>query len=231
MATTKLEQEINSFLLGFIDFLYAVIFGFVLQEVYEKVLLDENLKRPDKLARVLLVFGVFYFLMSDWIYGRILIARNPLKGYRRFFTELAIAFSGYGAAIEVTRGKIFFLVYIVLVLLLGAYWAHCTIREYPESEDKRELRVIRFLQPFTAFWGSGWCWTWYRLEGDIFVLWGAIFLLGLGWLFDFLYDLFVPVKSGITGGPGVRFVGKKLMIEIRRLLKISVNEGGKNNAR
>ncbi len=203
------------------DFLYAVIFGFILQEVYTKVILDEQLHRLDKLARVLLVIGVFYLLMSDWIYARILTARNPLKGdYRRFFTELTIAFSGYGAAVEVTRGKIFFLVYIAVVLLLGGYWAHRTLAEYPESEDSRELRVIRWLQPVTALVGSvGWL-TWYRSVGDLFSVRGAVFLITMGWVFDLVYDLATPIKPGITGGPGVRFIGKTWIEKLKKLLKI-----------
>lgn len=77
------EERIQAFLLGFVDFLYAVLFGVILQQVYSDVLIAENLQRLEKLVRVLLVVGVFYFLLGDWIQGRILTLRNPYRGYKR----------------------------------------------------------------------------------------------------------------------------------------------------
>ena len=148
------EERIVSFLLAFVDFLYAVLFGFVLQQLHEKVLIAEGMSYYDKATRVLLVIGVFYFLMGDWISARLLTARNVYTGYRRFFLEVIIAFSGFGAAIEVLRAHPFFLGYIILVLVVGAYWAHCTIVEYPKSSDLLELNAIRVVQPITAIAGG-----------------------------------------------------------------------------
>ena len=102
------EERIQGFLLGFVDFLYAVLFGVILQQVYSDVLLIATLQRSEKLVRILLVVGVFYFLLGDWIQGRLLTLRNPYRSYRRFFVEVAIAFTGYGAALEALRADILF---------------------------------------------------------------------------------------------------------------------------
>jgi hypothetical protein len=101
------EERIQGFLLGFVDFLYAVLFGVILQQTFIDVLLVTTIPRPEKLVRILLVVGVFYFLLGDWIQGRLLTLRNPYHSYKRFFVEIMIAFAGYGAAIEALRADIF----------------------------------------------------------------------------------------------------------------------------
>ena len=218
------EERIVSFLLAFVDFLYAVLFGFVLQQLHEKVLIAEGMSYYDKATRVLLVIGVFYFLMGDWISARLLTARNVYTGYRRFFLEVIIAFSGFGAAIEVLRAHPFFLGYIILVLVVGAYWAHCTIVEYPKSSDLLELNAIRVVQPITAIAGGISSYLWYKYVGELFSLRGAGMLFLLGWLYEFFYELSAPSLYGLAGGPTVPFVSKERMIAMRQFLGIKERE-------
>lgn len=232
MAETP-EDYVTSFLQTFLDFVYAAVFAFLVQQTYERVILgvsDPNealclgvvpLTREMKLTRLLLAGGVFYFLMTDYLQARLLISRNTFRGYRRFFISLLIAVLDFGAAIEVMRADIFFLVYIVLVLVFGFFWAHCALQEYPNSSDKTELRAIRVVQPLVAVVGSLIVYLWSRYIGDVISLYGAIFLLILGLLYEFSYDLFAIRKRGIEGGPLIPLITRERMDRIRRYFKIS----------
>lgn len=213
------EERIAGFLLTFIDFLYAVLFGFVLQQVYIDVILSGDMSISDKTTRVSLTTGVFYLLMTDWIQARLLISRNRFRGYRRFFIEVIIAFVGFGAAVQVIRADPFFLVYIGIALFLGSYWAHITLLEYPHSEDLRELEVIRFLQPLIAVFGGVTSYLWTNYVGTIISLRGAILLLFLGFVYEFLYGLFVPMQPGLASGPGVPFIKHETVDKVRTFLR------------
>lgn len=215
------EERIQGFLLGFVDFLYAVLFGVILQQVYSDVLLAEGLRRPEKLVRILLVVGVFYFLLGDWIQGRLLTLRNPYRGYRRFFVEVIIAFAGYGAAIEALRADISFVLYITLVLYLGSYWSLCTIREVTDQRDERELRIVMIVQPLTAFVGLSAWFLWYRFVGYPISLGGMVVLYFIGFFYDLSYELLASTREGLEGGPGVPFLSRERVSQLRRLLRIS----------
>lgn len=221
------NERIVVFLLAFIDFLYAVLFGFVLQQMHEKVLIAEGMSYYDKATRVLLVIGVFYFLMGDWISARLLTARNIYTGYRRFFLEVIIAFCGFGAAIEVLRAHPFFLVYVMFVLSIGAYWAHWTIIECPSSRDLPELRAIKRVQPITAIAGGLSSFLWYKYVGELMSLGGVIMLYAIGWLYEFFYELYAPALPGLASGPSVPFVSSERMAVIRRFLGIGEQRDGK----
>ena len=136
-----MDERVNDLLLAFVDFLYAIMFGLIVAKLFDGILL-EPVAFAHKAKSSLLVMGVFYFLLWDWLHGRLLTLRNPFPSYRRFFIEVFIACCGYGAAVRALEGRISFLCRIALILVLGALWARLTIQDYPESEDRYELSVI-----------------------------------------------------------------------------------------
>ncbi len=230
MAETP-EEKVTGFLNTFLDFLYAAVFAFLVQQAYEKVILATSdpqlsktldvpfLTREEKITRLFLVAGVLYFLMTDYIQARLLISRNPFRRFRRFFISFFIAVCYFGAAIEVMRADIFFLYYIVLILCFGSLWAHTALNEYPESGDKREMLVIRLVQPIMAFIGfAGYKYWSYRI-GDIISIQGALFLLALGWVYEFIYVVLGPTQLGIEGGSGILFVSWERVARIRNFFK------------
>jgi hypothetical protein len=125
-------------LTAFIDFLYAIVFGFVLVGMYEE-LANSKVIFLAKVITTLLLLGVFYFVVNDWIYGVTLIERNPYRGYRRFSYEVFIAFFGYGALLYASKRSLVFLVFLALMLFVTSVWNRRTLREYPESGDARLL--------------------------------------------------------------------------------------------
>lgn len=219
MSDTE-NERIQEFLLAFVDFLYAVLFGIILQQVYSDVLVTETIGRFDKLVRVLLVAGVFYFLLGDWIQGRLLTLRNPYRTYKRFFVEVGIAFAGYGAAIEALKADILFVMYVILVLLLGSYWALCSLRELADERDVRELQVVIVVQSSTALLVGSASFLWYLHIGYPISLGGMVMFYCLGWLYDFSYELFAPVREGLESGSGVPFLSKRNVSRIKAFLKV-----------
>lgn len=205
----ELEEKVNDVLLSFIDFLYAVVFGLIVSELFDKVFFVTEKTIIEKITSFLLVLGVFYFLLWDWLHGRLLTLKNPYKRYGRFFIELIIAFCGYGAALQVTKASVSFLAYIVIILLLGAVWAHWTIREYPDSSDKVELELIRLYQPFQVVVISGLVAYWYFLITREMNILSACAFLFFEWLFFLQYEFLLERPSGITAGPGVPFMNKQ----------------------
>ena len=142
----SLEEKIQDALLTFTDFLYAVVFGLIVAETFDKIIVSETKSYLEKTSNLLLVLGVFYFLMWDWLHGRLLTLKNPHKSYRRFFIEIVVAACGYGAANRAINARVAFLVYVVLILIFGALWAGRTMQEYPRSRDLSELKVIKIYQ-------------------------------------------------------------------------------------
>jgi len=214
----KLEEKMSGALLAFVDFLYAVVFGLIVAETFHKVVFSEKKSYLDKTSALLLVVGVFYFLMWDWLHGRLLTLKNPYKSYRRFFVELIIAFCGYGAAYAVVHAKASFLIYIALILFLGARWAKDTLKEYPESKDRFELYIIQSHQIVHATLGLFAFGIWYLFVRTEITLVEAGYFILFGWIFVFQYELFIPRLKGIIAGPCVPFVNKKRMDKIRSFM-------------
>ena len=145
-----LEQRISDSLVMFADFIYAIVFGLIVSETYDKVIVNEDKPIWQKVQDMTLIVVMFYFLAWDWLRARLLTIKNPYKGYQRFFMEIVIAFFAYGIALEVMRGRTFFLVYVVGVLAVGVLWAIRTKYDYLESRDLIELRNIQQLQSIFA---------------------------------------------------------------------------------
>src|SRR3989338_4345872 len=211
----ELKEQVRASLLAFVDFLYAVVFGLVLAETYERIILSEELSVLNRAGNIILVLGVFYFLTWDWIHGRLLTLKNPYTGYRRFFIEVVIAFCGYGAALSAIRGQLSFMIGIVLILILGAYWARRTSREHPESPDSIELWIIQKLQTRVATVVSVAIVAWYYMVGSMITLAESIYFVIFGWAFVLVYEVIVERPGGIESGPGVPFVSKQQLRAVK----------------
>lgn len=200
-----MDEKINEALLAFVDFLYAVVFGLIVAKIFEGTLFPE-IHAVVKVKSLLLVLAVFYFLLWDWLHGRLLTLRNPFPSYRRFFIEVVIAICGYGAAARALDGKVAFLFYIALILVLGAIWALLTNLDFPKGEDRRELTVIIVLQLAIALIVGAFWVTWEREFGPTINLLQTLILVALGWGAVLIYELAIRRRPGIQAGPGVPFV-------------------------
>ncbi|MBI3115088.1 MAG: hypothetical protein HYZ09_01175 [Candidatus Kerfeldbacteria bacterium] len=213
-----MDEKVNDALLAFVDFLYAVVFGLIVAKLFDDILLEPILLTV-KVKSSLLVLGTFYFLLWDWLHGRLLTLRNPFPSYRRFFIEIIIAGCGYGAAARALEGKVSFLFYIALILIVGSIWAVATMREYPRTEDRRQLAVIPRLQLVVmviviAFWL-----LWERLVGPEVGLPMTATLIAIGWVAVLIYELAIRRQAGIQAGPGVPFVSFQALEQFRAILK------------
>ncbi|MBI2100350.1 MAG: hypothetical protein HYT48_03385 [Candidatus Vogelbacteria bacterium] len=217
----EVEQKVQESLLLFIDFLYAVVFGLIISETAKKVAVSGSTTKDwvGTFTHVTGITMVFYFLTWDWVHARILTIRNPYKGYTRFFTEIGIAFCAYSMASQILEKELSFLLYTAAILLLGVWWAQKTLRDYPGSEDRSELKTIQKLQ---------------SLVGVVVVI-GFIFLrlvlhlttinsvtmlsvVALGWLFLVFYEMRIPRVPGISSGPGVFLLSRRDVKKIRERL-------------
>lgn len=216
------EEKVQDALLTFVDFLYAVVFSLVLIQLYDQVI-STALGLHIKVGKVLLVTSAFYFLAWDWMHGRLLTLRNPYLGYRRFFIEILIAASGYGAALSALNSDARFLVYLVLILGLGVWWAHVTLKEAPGSPDEKELKFIRAYQSQVLAIIIGVYQFWRTNFGNEFRWWASFVLIAIGYAFVFRYELRFERPAGLLGGPGVPWLGRKAVSSIR---KFKIRKGG-----
>jgi len=217
MNRQELEEKVQNAMMIFTDFLYVIVFGLILQKIYEDVL-DNPFGGIGHPERLLLLVGIFYFLAWDWIHGRLLTLKNPYKGYWRFFIELLIAACGFGAAHEAVEGRTSFLFYILLILGLGTWWAKITLREHPSSADERELTFIQEYQQkiivLLIFFFIP-----VIFQAQVITNWlHSLFIIVYGILFVFFYELEVERDQGVLGGPGVPFISRQTMRRIRRHL-------------
>lgn len=210
----ELEQKIQDILLGFVDMMYALVFGLILVQLYDKLVTFPEAFGL-KVGKVLVVAGVFYFLAWDWIHGRILTIRNPYRGYRRFFIEILIAISGYGAALFAVANDPVFLLYLMATLQLGAWWAWEADHEVSDSADRDELRFISLYQILVSTVVFGIYHYWVSKYGHVFSWYGAVIITLAGYAFVLSYELQFERSHGLTGGPGVPFLGRKWVSRIR----------------
>lgn len=131
----EIEQKTRDSLTDFINFLYAVVFGLIVAEMFPQVLMVTTTSVWQKAGNLLLLIAAFYFLSWDWLHGRLLTLKNPYKRYFRFFLEILIAACAYGVAFAALRRSIHIIQFIVLILLIGCWWSQVTLKEYPNSED------------------------------------------------------------------------------------------------
>jgi len=214
----ELEERMRDALLVFIDMLYAVVFGLILIQTFDQIVLSEIKSLPEKTRNLFLVISVFYFLSWDWLHARRLTLKNPYTSYQRFFMEVIMAFLAYGAVLEAVRVRVTFLFYVFGSLFLGSLWAHYTLKEYPESEEYNELGFIRRYQALYALSGASITAYWYHRFSLAISLSDSIFYVIWGLMITFFYDLRIERPAGIMGGPGTPFISRELMEKIKRLL-------------
>lgn len=209
-------EKIGDSLLSFIDFLYAIVFGLVLDKAYSGIIMDHSKSYTDRGISLLLISGIFYFLCWDWLQGRLLMLRNPLKRYRRFFMEILIAFGGYGAALMAGESNSKFLLFIAAIYIVGVMWARSTIFEHPETGDMSELLTIKNIQPVLAVCTLlVYIFMWYHkytLESRVARVGMVVFV----WCSIFVYEISTDrTLVGIDAGPGVPFVTWEQVIKTR----------------
>jgi hypothetical protein len=218
----QVKDEVHQALLTFIDFIYAIVFALIVQQSFDEIMdvkgSDIWPKIEHELSHLFLLMAIFYFLAWDWILGRILTLRNPLKSYSRFFLELLIAVFAYGTANAAIKGKLSFLVYLSAVLLLGGFWARRTERQLMYKFDLQELCIIQVLQfSCSGLILSVYLWWHFIVRTGISV--GLVaFIFGGLWLFIFIYEIAVPRYKGLIAGPGVPFFNRPLVRKIRKRL-------------
>jgi len=215
----EVEASVRSNLNSFVDIFYAAIFAFILLQVFTDVIDSKVLSFKDKVNGILLVMGVFYFLTWDWLHARLLTLRNPLQGYRRFFFDLMITFFSYGAALRAFRAKPTFLIYIVVILLVGIVWATRALSENKESEDKKELRIIEQMQFLVAIILIGtYVYVHVVLEVERVGIYETTIFLVAGWLFVFIYEWGLDRPDGILGGPGAPLMTRERIRRIKAFI-------------
>ncbi|MDP3790960.1 MAG: hypothetical protein Q8R38_02830, partial [Candidatus Omnitrophota bacterium] len=168
-------------LIRFVDFLYAALFVAIVRESYEWVILGSVPTVYERTYRLALIAAVFYFFARDWLHGRILTIRNPFTRYRRFFTEVAIAVAGYGAAVGAARGEVTFVFYVAFMLAMRAVWAWGTIREHPGSSDRREISVLRDFQLLVGLLVAVTGFLWHLLGDEMVTMGLAVLFIVGGW--------------------------------------------------
>lgn len=200
-----LSARVGDSLVVFVDFLYAVVFGLVLQATFEEVIDSGQLSFWNKAARFTLVVGVFYFLAWDWLHARILTIKHPYTSYRRFFFDIAIACLAYGSALKAIQGNAEFLLYSAGVLLIGALWARRLLQEYPTSSDRREFVIIQQLQTHFALSVVVTYWVRFWLYPGPVGVWLIVLVIFGGWAFVGFYEFCSPRPAALIGGPGPLF--------------------------
>ena len=213
------DGDIRSFLVTFSDFIYAVVFAIIVQQTFDQLVNDNDLSFLAKIPRLLLLGAIFYFLIWDWILGRILTIRNPYRGYTSFFYEVLIAIFAYGAASAAINDNVLFLLHFSFILFFGGLWARRMEQQITERRDLQELCMVQTLQfigtLITLVFFIWWClFVGLKISGKLI----TIMVLG-GWAFILAYEMMVPRYSGVTAGPGVPFLARSNVRQIRRFLR------------
>lgn len=210
-------DEIQTALVRFTDFIYAGVFALVVRQAVDDIIAKEELLSATTTARLFLLLVVFYFLAWDWIIGRILTLNNPYQSYTRFFCEVLIAAFAYGVASNAIRGDISFIVYLGLVLFSGGIWAMRT-EPHANKNDKQEMCTIQTMQ-FTASVLVILFWVFWRIFFGDSISWSLVSVIAIAmWFFILAYEMFVPRREGVNGGPGVPRLNRKRVRKLRRWL-------------
>lgn len=208
-----MEEKIQDSLLAFVDFLYAVVFGLILAQTYDLIILVDT-SILDKCSKLLLATSVFYFLCQEWLHARNLTLRNPYTRFRRFYLEVTIAFVAYGAAISAVKIQPSFALYIFSGMLFGALWVFLTLQEYPKSQDRRELIIVGIYETSTAVIGLVAFVLWYRYISKTIRLQESLTFIIFVFIFTLGHDILLPQPLGLIGGPRTLLIPRKTVDKI-----------------
>lgn len=209
---TKQTQEA---LVTFIDFIYAVTFGFIVGQAYDTIINVDGPITEQSVMRLLLSATCFWLFAWDWIIGRVITIRCPYSGYTRVFCEIAIAACAYGTASAVFRGNTIFLLHISLIFLFGAIWA---MRTEPRASDGdvRELRIMRA----THFASSAMLFLFYLAWRGRPLTWSkAMQVMVIVGFLTFIYEILVDRPKGIIGGPSFPFLVRSRARFVKRIVR------------
>jgi hypothetical protein len=212
-------KDIQEQLLTFLDFIYAIVFALAVEKTFTSLFTQfTKTSWIPALITLILAGTLFYFLAWDWILGRLLTMKNPYRGYDRFLLEILIAVSSYGAALSVVGGKVHYLVYLGIILMLGAFWAKRTQKELKYLKDDQELCITQSLQ-FPCAMACFLCFL-HRLtffDGRATTGLMACSVLAI-WCFLLAYELAVPRCAGLAGGVSIPFIPRSRLRNTRRRL-------------
>jgi len=215
------EEKIQDSLLAFVDFFYAVVFGLILAQTFDEIILKDvdpktlkEISVVDKCSNLLLVSGVFYFLCQDWLHARNFTLRNPYTRYRRFYLEVIIAFVAYGAAISAVKIQASFFFYIFFGMLLGTLWIFLTLKEHPKSKDRRELIIVGIYETLVAVCGLIAYILWYIFSNKVIGLGESLAFIFFSFFFTIGHDILLPQPIGLMGGPRTLLIPRKIVDKI-----------------
>jgi hypothetical protein len=213
----RINVSSHETLIAFTDFIYAVVFGIIVQQTFENLIDNNEIALSSKFSSLLLLAAVFYLLVWDWILGRLLTLRNPYESYTPFFCEVLIAAFSYGAASAATQGNTIFLLHFAFILFFGGLWARRMEKKILEKRDSQEFCMIQILQ-FTGSMFVLFFYFWWSFFYGRKISWALILIIVAGgWSFIFVYEILVPRYSGMTAGPGVPFIGRSRVRKLRRV--------------
>ncbi len=212
----EMEDKTMESMIDFIDFLYALVFGLIVAEMYPDVIMAATMPVWEKASSLLLVIAAFYFLAWDWLHSRLLTLKNPYKRYFRFFLEILVAACAYGVAFAALQKSIYVLHFVALILLIGCWWARVTLKEYPKSEDKKELDFIQQYQFRLAVVVEAGFMIRYFVSNEKVSMGETVVILVMGWICVFAYEWVHERPEGLLGGPGVPLLGREKMNKLRQ---------------
>lgn len=222
----------NEYLLRFTDFFYAALVTLVVKSFFEDlstlaflnpipVITDASIL--DRMASLLMMVGVFYFILDDWIDSRNSNARIGYDGYLRFFLDIVIALSAYGCIFfGVKRNLTIFLLFVAITHLLITFWLirlhkECVKGNFQEllfgKETNSYILVYELTNLFFSIASSVFLITCYFSHVELTIdLLMACYLIVIGGAFLFIGEYleysYMPEKFSQNWSPSI---GKKLI--------------------
>ncbi len=206
-----------------IDFVYAVTFSVLVTETISLVLKLQPDEWWEATPKLLLVAICCYFVLWDWILGRLLTLRSSYRTYTPVFCEIVIAVASYGLIASILAGKAYFPFFLFVQQFSGLVWA-TRMEPYCTRRDAQEFCTIRATQAF----GSGLfflMWIAWIESYPVAVDWSHLLVAGFSILSNiFLYEMWVPRAKGILGGPGFPLLQRKRVRAARIILRAALKK-------
>jgi hypothetical protein len=214
---TEIKAELNQALICFADFIYALVFGLVVIQLFDELCNGYEWITFERLLRLFTLLTLSYYLVWDWILGRILTLRNSYVGYTPFYCEVLIACFGYGSINAASKGNVLFIPLFGFVLVLGGIWARRMEEAHATSRDVKEFCTIQITHFTAAILTLLISVLWHCYLDDAFSARLVFCIFALIWFLIFSYEMMVPRPRGsILGGPGVPFIARSRIRKLKR---------------